>query len=290
MLARTAHIVFWAAVLTLAGAMVALPTARRPTDRDLGGSGAQGSGGFDELAEITLLLGDSASASAPGQTPVGGDARGKATGEVNIQADDGDAATATQSAPARQSRQQQELTQRWLEVANDIDPALGAKLTQLSQQSPVKFDRAMRQGNVGRNLKSMAVLKQRDPDLYQTKVSLMMQTVQVNRIAAQLREAIRTNSTGQIETLNAKLKTALEHQLGTEIKDKGDYICRIEEQLERAREDLIREAVNFPHTIEARLAAHLKPRASETAELDDLTAPEAPIDASKQVEAPIAKP
>jgi hypothetical protein len=235
-------------------------------------------------------LGDFALPSASAQTPVGGDVRGKATGEVNIRADDGDAATATQSAPARQSRQQQELIQRWLEVAYDIDPALGAKLTQLSQESPAKFDRTMRHGNVGRNLNSMAVLKQRDPDLYQTKVSLMMQTVQVNRIAAQLREAIRTNSTGQIETLNAKLKTALEHQLGTEIKDKGDYICRIEEQLERAREDLIREAVNFPHTIEARMAAHLKPRASETAELDDLTAPEAPIDASKQSDAPLTKP
>jgi hypothetical protein len=282
MRSRTSHIVFCSAVLALAAAMLVASLLTAPGRMAFGldeSDHLSQSAGFDDVSEITMLLGDAALGSVPSQMPASRDDRGRvAQGETVPLSDAG---AATQTAPSRYSRQQQELVQRWLEVANDIDPALGAKLTELSQQSPLKFDRAMRQGNIGRNLNSMALLKQRDPDLYQTKVSLMMQTVQVNRIAAQLREAIRTNSAGQIETLKAKLKTALEHQLGTEIKDKGDYICRIEEQLERARDDLIREAVNFPHTIESRLDAHMKPREAASAELDELAAPAATIDADK---------
>lgn len=279
---RTSHNVFCSAVLALAGAMLVGSLLNGPGRIASGLAGSDEvaeAAAFDDVSEITMLLGDAALGSVPGQVPASREHRDRdAEAEAVLPSDVG---ATTQTAPSRYARQQQEIVQRWLEVANDIDPALGAKLSELSQQSPLKFDRAMRQGNVGRNLNSMALLKQRDPDLYQTKVSLMMQTVQVNRIAAQLREAIRTNSAGQIETLKAKLKTALEHQLGTEIKDKGDYICRIEEQLERARDDLIREAVNFPHTIESRLDAHMKPRESASAELDELTAPDATIDAEK---------
>jgi hypothetical protein len=266
----------WLAVIALA-AMLSVQLVKEPANAKQGRAGASASvegDGFDVLDNLTLLLGDSAHAAPPTpRMPVA-----PIVSESQQVAEIGD--KAMPSVASREARSQNDLIQRWLDVANDIDPELGAKLTALSQKSPAAFDRAMRRGNVGRNLNSMALLKQRDPDLYQTKVSLMMQTVQVNRIAAQLREAVRNNSTGQIDTLKAKLKTALEHQLGTEIKDKGDYICRIEEQLERAREDLIREAVNFPHTIEARMAAHMKPRAAEAAELDDLAAPDEVVESA----------
>ena len=164
----------------------------------------------------------------------------------------------------------QQLIERALEVAREIDPQLGRRLATLHEKNPASFERVMRHGSVGKNLFAMAHLKHRDPELYQVKLGEMMQTVQVNGAAAQLREAIRNNSAGQVASLKKQLRTMLQIQLAMQIKNRGDYICRIEEQLAHAREELDREAGSFQETVEARLNALMQLPAGEGSEEDEL--------------------
>src|SRR5688572_29238460 len=176
MLNRTAHIIYFAALIAMAAVMVnqRLGDRSAPAPHETQGDAAAEA---DHLAMLATFNGLAQVQDA--------EFNAERRGERNSD---------RRSAPTANGNK--ELIDRALEVAREIDPQLGGRLATLHEKNPAAFERVMRHGHVGKNLFAMTHLKQRDPELYQIKLGEMMQTVQVNRAAAQLREAIRNNSQG----------------------------------------------------------------------------------------------
>jgi len=158
------------------------------------------------------------------------------------------------------------MPQRWtpdlidqcLEVAAAIDPDLGIQLAAKrgkTDADEAKFLKELQQSAVGSRLLAMTQLKNRDPELYKTKISELSSAMQVRRQAAQLREAMQSGSEGQVESLREQLRGQLRVQLALSIKARGDYICKLDERIHAARQQLERDVKHFDETVERELQA-----------------------------------
>src|SRR5262245_47973618 len=79
---------------------------------------------------------------------------------------------------------------RCIEVAADIDDDMGSRLTKLREKNATEFEHQLRHSPAGRRLLAMAQLKDREPELYRSKISELAQAVQINKVAAELRDAL----------------------------------------------------------------------------------------------------
>lgn len=149
-----------------------------------------------------------------------------------------------------------EMIDRCLEVARDIDPAMGRQLARRRETHPQDFESALRQQHAWRLL-AMAQLKQRDPELYATRLGEFSQSLQVNRVAVNLRVAMAANDETLVESLKDQLRAMLQMQLAMSIKARGDYLCRLEEKMQKVRDEIDREAENFQATIEGRMQHYM---------------------------------
>jgi hypothetical protein len=145
-----------------------------------------------------------------------------------------------------------------LEVARDIDPELGRELVRKHEKNPAEFEHALRTGQVGRGLWSLVQLRQRDPHLYQLKISEMTQALQINRKAAELHEAMKTSDTGRIDSLKTQLRELLQLQLAMSLKSRGEYLCAIEDQVKKLRDEIEHDAKNFHSIVDARLRQQME--------------------------------
>jgi hypothetical protein len=146
-----------------------------------------------------------------------------------------------------------EMIARCLEVANEVDKELGARLAESRQKNPEEFDRSMRVGGFGRRLLALAELKQRDPDLYRAKLGELSQAVEIERTAKKLREARRNASQGDIDLYETELRRLLQNQLAMSIKARTELLCRLDERIAELRGEIERDAQNFQGIIDARL-------------------------------------
>jgi len=151
-----------------------------------------------------------------------------------------------------------ELIDQCLEVAADIDPDLGIQLASKrgkTAEEQTKFLKELQQSAVGSRLLAMTQLKQRDPELYQTKIGELSSAMQVRRMAAKLREAMQNGSEGQIESLREQLRGLLRVQLALSIKARADYICKLDERIHAARQQLEHDVQHFQESVERELQA-----------------------------------
>jgi hypothetical protein len=146
-----------------------------------------------------------------------------------------------------------EMIARCLEVANEVDKELGARLADSRQKNPEEFDRSMRVGGFGRRLLALAELKQRDPDLYRAKLGELSQAVEIERTAKKLREARKNVSQGDIDVYETELRRLLQNQLAMSIKARTELLCRLDERIAELRGEIERDAQNFQGIIDARL-------------------------------------
>lgn len=151
----------------------------------------------------------------------------------------------------------EELAQRCIEVAQEVDPELAQRLSDARTKNPQEFESQMRAGGFGRRLLSLAQLKTHDPRLYNDKIAELTLAVQIDRVAGQVRE-IRRNadaSLSEVENLEGKLRALLQVQVALSIKARGEMLCRFEERAKELQTELDREARNFQTTVDARMAA-----------------------------------
>lgn len=247
MLARTTHIVYIATVLALLVALLLRPAGHltlespenalnfTPTDTDADA----------EVASLALR--------GMAQLMDAANSREHATSGRQASSPS-DAAATGPDQPLRP-----ELMARAIAVACEIDPDRCAALRKLNQRNPAELQRRLQDEQIGRRLLGMVQLKDRDPQLYQAKLSEITHAVQVNKVAASLHEAVRKGDDAEAEQLRAQLRTVLQMQLLMSIKTRGEYLCRLEDEIQRLRAELEHEGANFHATIEARyqhLLAH----------------------------------
>lgn len=143
-----------------------------------------------------------------------------------------------------------------LDVAEQIDPELADRLRHLCAEDQEAFERVMR--THGRRLVGLVDLRERDPELYEQKLTEMRFESQVSRAVRELREAQREGSQGQIDAATDELRILLRMQVALSIKARGDYIRRLEEHIESLREDLERDVAGFDEAVDRRLQRYLK--------------------------------
>lgn len=149
----------------------------------------------------------------------------------------------------------EEIAARCLEVAAEVDAELAQRLLDARKRNPDEFEQQMRAGGFGRRLLALAQLKTHDPLLYRQKISELSQAVQIERTVKQLRAARGKPdaSPGEIESLEAQLRTLLQIQLAMSIKARGDLLCKFNDRVAELQKELERDAANFQSIIDARM-------------------------------------
>lgn len=148
-----------------------------------------------------------------------------------------------------------------LDVAEQIDPQLASRLRHLCAEDQDAFERVMR--SYGRRLVGLVDLRDRDPELFESKLNELRIESQVNRAVQQLREAQRQGSEGNVEELTGKLRVLLQMQVAYSIKARGDYIRRLEQHIEALREELERDITDFDDAVDRRLKRYLESPTSD---------------------------
>ncbi|UCD75762.1 MAG: hypothetical protein JSV91_02370 [Phycisphaerales bacterium] len=136
------------------------------------------------------------------------------------------------------NREVEELTPELIDacigVAEDIDPQLAQRLISQREEDPAKLERLLHQR--GRRLLDLALLKDNDPNLYDLKLVELKLDSQISETAAQLRAAYAAEDAAQIDVLESNLRLHLRLQLAFALRAREDYICRLQEHVERLQE------------------------------------------------------
>lgn len=156
----------------------------------------------------------------------------------------------------------QEVIDRCLEVADEVDPELAQRLRTLCVDDPTEFQRIMR--NIGRRFLALAELKSRDPVLYDIKIKELQIESQVDRVSDQLAHALEDGDTQQADELESELRNLIRVQLALSIKAQGDYLRKLQEHVAALEKRIEREAANFDQIVEQRLVEAVTESRAET--------------------------
>ena len=150
-----------------------------------------------------------------------------------------------------------ELIEQCLEVAREVKPQLASRLERLRRDSTeAQFEQAMRRN--ARHLLNLVRLRERNPGLYDLKMRELQTGEEIQRVTAQLREALDTGSTAHAQLLEIELHALVQLQASQSIEARGRYLLRIQEHAEALKQQIEDEASNFEQTVERRFQEILK--------------------------------
>ncbi len=143
-----------------------------------------------------------------------------------------------------------EMIEECLEVAREVKPLLASRLERLRRDSTeAQFEQAMRRN--ARHLVGLVRLRERNPGLYDLKMRELQTGEEIQRVTAQLREALDTGSTAHAQ-LEIELHALVQLQASQSIEARGRYLLRIQEHAEALKQQIEDEASNFEQTVEQR--------------------------------------
>ncbi len=139
-----------------------------------------------------------------------------------------------------------------VEIAQEIDPHLAEQLRVLRLQDQEKFERKLRQS---RRLVALAELKQRDASLYELKLLEIKVDADVLRLAREVKQARREGRDYDAGLLAKELRAQVILQQGFSIRNREDYLCRLQELVQRLDRELEaeRQPENFERIVDQRL-------------------------------------
>ncbi len=144
-----------------------------------------------------------------------------------------------------------ELIEQCLEVAHEVKPQLASRLERLRRDSTdAQFEQAMRRN--ARHLVGLVRLRERNPGLYDLKMRELQTGEEIQRVTAQLREALDTGSTAHAQLLEIELHALVQLQASQSIEARGRYLLRIQEHAEALKQQIEDEASNFEQTVDQR--------------------------------------
>jgi hypothetical protein len=154
--------------------------------------------------------------------------------------------------PKTPERLTPELIDACLAVARDLDLQLAEELRRMREEDPGQFERRLRHS---RRLIALAQLRERDPALYDLKKLELNVDAEVVRLARETRQARREGRLADARILEKQLRSQVILQLGFAIKNREDYLCRLQELVEKLEEELVRqrEPDNFERAVELRM-------------------------------------
>lgn len=139
-----------------------------------------------------------------------------------------------------------------LKVAEDIDRNLADKLRQQHKINPDAF--AVQLQYQGQRLLDLCELRSNDPALYSSKLLEMQYDAKINQIGLQLCKAADAGNEQLVVEYESELFGTLKMQLVFEIKSRGEFLLRLQEEVERLRAELDVMGSQFDTTVKTRLA------------------------------------
>ncbi len=144
-----------------------------------------------------------------------------------------------------------DMIEKCLDVAREVKPKLAARLERLRRDSSeTQFEQAMRRN--AWHLLNLVRLRERNPGLYDLKMRELQTGEQIQRVTAQLREALNVGSTGQAQLLETELHALVQLQASQSIEARGRYLLRIQEHAEALKQQIDAEGASFSQTVEQR--------------------------------------
>lgn len=151
-----------------------------------------------------------------------------------------------------------------LEVAHEVKPQLAARLERLRRDSTeAQFEQAMRRN--AWHLLNLVRLRERNPGLYDLKMRELQTGEQIQRVTAQLREALDTGSTAHAQLLETELHALVQLQASQSIEARGRYLLRIQEHAKALKQQIDEEGASFGQTVERRFHKILEQIKAESA-------------------------
>ncbi len=143
-----------------------------------------------------------------------------------------------------------EMIERCLAVARDIDADLAEQLERLRDRDHVHFEEKLRQS---RRLIALAELRERDPILYDLKRHELEVDAQVSRLASEARRARREGRASDARVLEEQLRPQVILELAFRYRNREDYLCRMQELVERLQAELDHDRRHFDEVLEERV-------------------------------------
>jgi len=133
----------------------------------------------------------------------------------------------------------QEMIDRVIAVARDVSPELATQLAEQCTKSPDEMSQAMRQS--ARRLVALAVLKERNPDLYAIRVEDVRLQLELRTLGDAYRAAEAAGDATKVAALGVQIAAKVRVQVDIDLKARAQELVALDEQMKAMRDDLVKE-------------------------------------------------
>lgn len=172
-----------------------------------------------------------------------------------VRGDDLEAAGDRDDAPRRGGTPMPpEMRAKVLAVATDVSPELGEKLQKaFDAMGPDDAVRALPQN--ARRLMALVVLKERNPDLYQTRVEDLRLQLELHALGGKYQAAQAANDQAAMQRLDGEISVQARRQVAAELKARGQELKALADQLDRMKSELLTETQQQDARVAERIEA-----------------------------------
>lgn len=129
-----------------------------------------------------------------------------------------------------------DVQRRVMEVLRDVNPAWATAVEERMAADPEGTRRAFQQG--GRRLMALAVLKQRNPPLYELKVAELRKQGEVREIALEYHAAVAAGDETRTAELADRLGRTAKESVELGLKARAEELAALERTVQEFREEL----------------------------------------------------
>jgi hypothetical protein len=148
----------------------------------------------------------------------------------------------------------EEMRERVLAVARDVSPELAEQIARTFENaSTEEAAQAMRQN--ARRLIGLAVLRERNRDLYETRVQDVRLQMELHTLGAQYTAATEAGNAAEAARLEREIATKARRQLEFDLKARGQELKALADQLDAMRAELRSESEGFEARVKEQIEA-----------------------------------
>lgn len=146
-----------------------------------------------------------------------------------------------------------EMAERIIGVARDVSPELAQELAARQQSAPEEMTQSMRQN--ARRLMAMAVLKERNPDLYAIRVEDLRLQLELRALGERWRTARDAKDDRTAAAIMAQIEAKCRAQADLDLKARAQELVALDAQLKSMRDELVREQARSVERVTERVEA-----------------------------------
>ncbi len=129
-----------------------------------------------------------------------------------------------------------EMIDRIIEVARDVSPELAKQIEERRDSSPEEMSQAIKQN--ARRLFALAIVKQRNPELYQIRVEDLRLQLELRTLGEQYRAAETAGDQSKVQVLGSQIAAKARSQVEIDLRARAAELVALDQQLTTMREEL----------------------------------------------------